>query len=467
MEDDDQDIQIILMGLPEDIYAAIDSCLLLLTGNRLSLTIIRFSKLMNDFKRNKHFPEKIANNFKFLNNLQLEWRGNVTIVYQTKDLNEVDYTQLYDFLKYNQAKVNELRAERLARAHDPLALMANSNNPYNYLVFHQDYPSQITYMQQPLPNNNYILQPSFNQNYMQQPVLNPEDISDTTTAMNMALVLMAKVTIKLFRAYWELMARDGFINGLVSSLRVWFVSKKARQGLKDDESLAMHKALEYEIKRLLRAVVSQDIMSIVQSNSVIDTSNLHTELEVDNISKTKRPQPRSNTKNDWVPSASKSCCIKDKYVEVEEHHRNLLLSKNKKHMSSECNNIKLAIRNDKSKVVCAMYKQCLITSNHDVYVLNYVNDMNSRVNHFNANVSNTTNKKKHKPKVKKPKLIRMFDLKGKIIESSKLESQFDSSKGHSNLFMMRRLGMLKAYDRKSEAFYKFCLKVSGNGSLLK
>ncbi|GKB26882.1 retrovirus-related pol polyprotein from transposon TNT 1-94 [Tanacetum coccineum] len=46
-----------------------------------------------------------------------------------------------------------------------------------------------------------------------------------------------------------------------------------------DESLAKHKALELEIERLLRAVVSQDIMSIVQSNSVVDTSNLQTELE--------------------------------------------------------------------------------------------------------------------------------------------------------------------------------------------
>ncbi|GKB42207.1 retrovirus-related pol polyprotein from transposon TNT 1-94 [Tanacetum coccineum] len=187
-----------------------------------------------------------------------------------------------------------------------------------------------------------------------------------------------------------------------------------------DESLAKHKALELEIERLLRAVVSQDIMSIVQSNSVVDTSNLQTELErtkerfenciikkeneyaklwndcakkgvnsnlnglssirVDNTAKTKRPQPRSNTKNDRVLSTSKSSSIKKKVVEVEEHHRNLLLSKNKKHMSSECNNVKLAIRNDKSKVVCAMCKQCLITANHDVCVLNYVNDMNSRGN---------------------------------------------------------------------------------------
>ncbi|GJW62005.1 hypothetical protein Tco_0111340 [Tanacetum coccineum] len=48
-------------------------------------------------------------------------------------------------------------------------------------------------MQQPLPNNNnYNPQPSFNQNYMQQLMLNPKDITDPTTAMNMTLVLMAK-----------------------------------------------------------------------------------------------------------------------------------------------------------------------------------------------------------------------------------------------------------------------------------
>nr|GEV70599.1 retrovirus-related Pol polyprotein from transposon TNT 1-94 [Tanacetum cinerariifolium] len=46
-----------------------------------------------------------------------------------------------------------------------------------------------------------------------------------------------------------------------------------------DESLAKHKALELEIERLLRAVVSQDIMSVVQKTSVVDTSNLQTELE--------------------------------------------------------------------------------------------------------------------------------------------------------------------------------------------
>nr|GFB82042.1 hypothetical protein [Tanacetum cinerariifolium] len=62
---------------------------------------------------------------------------------------------------------------RLAKIQDPLALMANSNNPYASLAPHQDLSA-------------------FNQNYMQQPMPNPEDITNSTTAMNMALALMAK-----------------------------------------------------------------------------------------------------------------------------------------------------------------------------------------------------------------------------------------------------------------------------------
>ncbi|GKB30656.1 hypothetical protein Tco_0870057 [Tanacetum coccineum] len=198
IEADDQAIQTILLGLPEEIYATKKAKLFneweMFTstdGESIKSYYPRFSKLMNDFKRNKHFPEKIANNLKFLNNLQLEWSRHVTIVHQTKDLHTTDYTQWYDFLKYNQ-KVDDLRAERLAKTHDPLALMANSKNPFNYLVFHPDQPSSSTYMQQPQSNNNYNPQPSFNQNYMQQSMPNPEDITDPTTVMNMTLVLMAK-----------------------------------------------------------------------------------------------------------------------------------------------------------------------------------------------------------------------------------------------------------------------------------
>nr|GEY35773.1 hypothetical protein [Tanacetum cinerariifolium] len=155
IEADDQAIQTILLGLPKDIYAAEKKAKLFnewerFTSNEGELIesyYHRFLKLMNDLKRNKHFPEKIASNLKFLNNLQPEWSRHVTIVHQTKDLHTADYTQLYDFLKYNQKEVDELKAERLAKTQDPFAFMANSNNPYAFPVPHQD-------------------QSSFNQNYL-------------------------------------------------------------------------------------------------------------------------------------------------------------------------------------------------------------------------------------------------------------------------------------------------------------
>nr|GEU78045.1 hypothetical protein [Tanacetum cinerariifolium] len=89
------------------------------------------------------------------------------------------------------------------------------------------------------------------------------------------------------------------------------------------------------------------------------------DLKGKNNTKTRGPQPRSNIKNDRVPSAFKSSRSKNKEVEVKEHHRKLLLSRNKKHMSSECNNVKHATQNVKSKVVCATFKQCLNSVNHD------------------------------------------------------------------------------------------------------
>ncbi|GKB24070.1 retrovirus-related pol polyprotein from transposon TNT 1-94, partial [Tanacetum coccineum] len=295
-----------------------------------------------------------------------------------------------------------------------------------------------------------------------------------------------------------------------------------------DESLAKHKALELEIERLLRAIVSQDIMSIMQNPSIVDSSNLQTELEsyngmqqkierlqaqlgdqqgkikdtpcvsntldplsqklenesveleinpfkpsregkyvpnkvrasvrtnpttvsqphvitkkdvnsdsnvlsstrVDNTAKTRRPQPRSNTKNDRIPSAFKSSCSKNKEVEVEEHPRNLLLSKNKKHMSSECNHVKLAIRNDKSEVVCAMCKQCLITANHDKQKPKVMNPKKVGSNERIAS-----------PKPSTPRSClrwsptgRLFDLKGKIIAFDESESQSDCSNGDNACF---------------------------------
>nr|GEY71262.1 hypothetical protein [Tanacetum cinerariifolium] len=587
IEADDQAIQTILLSLPEDIYAAVDSCE---TAQEIWLRVqqmMKGSDIGIQEKKAKLFNEW-ESNLKFLNNLQPEWSRHVTIIHQTKDLYTADYTQLYDFLKYNQKEVDELKAERLAKIQDPLALMKNSNNPYAFPAPHQD-------------------QPSYKQNYMQQPMPNPEDITDPTTAMNVALALMAKA-FKLnystptnnnqrissnprnrqiaqpsmnmgqdrqmqmvggnggnqFRQY----ARQnvGNLNGynavqnvrnqVAHNLRVQNVRNQngligvpgngnqngngnlvatraegnanghngnqircyncrgvghfarnctvrlrrrdaaylqtqlliaqkeetgiqlqaeeldlmaaaadldeieevnancilmanlqqaSTSGTQSDKALQASTSVthsdkapvydsdgsaevhdyencddneifnmftqeeqytellepipephqvphndnnvisEKDIKRgtstnlkfakqsimenlpkiddihaLSKPVTSNSILTPQESKvmkndkkDVNSDSNGLSSTRIDNI-KTRRPQPRSNTKNDRVPSTFKSSRSKNKDAEVEEHHRNLLLSKNTKHMSSTCNNIKLDSQNVISKVVCAM-----------------------------------------------------------------------------------------------------------------
>nr|GFC15698.1 hypothetical protein [Tanacetum cinerariifolium] len=196
----------------------------------------------------------------------------------------------------------------------------------------------------------------------------------------------------------------------------------------------------------------------VSQPSVITKKDVHSSLHglsstrVDNT-KTKRPQPRSNTKHDRVPSASKSSRSKNKATEVEEHHRNLLLSKNNKHISSACNDSKIDSQDVISKVVCAMCKKCLISVNHDKCLRNYVNGKNSRGKKQTAKVSVKEIQKKYLPKIEKPNKVgtreslatpkprksrllprwsptgKLFDKDGKIVVSSESESQSDCSNG--------------------------------------
>ncbi|GJS52354.1 hypothetical protein Tco_0625716 [Tanacetum coccineum] len=341
-----------------------------------------------------------------------------------------------------------------------------------------------------------------------------------------------------------------------------------------DESLVKHKALELEIERLLRAVVSQDIMSIVQNNSVRNTSNLQTELErmkerFENCI-IKKENEYAKLWNDWYKKCEEckydkisydkayndmqqkierlqaqlgdqkgKCkdnpCVSDTLDPLSQKLENENVSEQKdtnKGTSVNTQFCKQSIvgkppssgsklyavtpfpkskglpkidethalsksvtsnsvptpqeskvmkndnviapgmfrinyfkpsRNDKSEVVCSMCKQCLITANH------YVNDMNSRGKKQKANVSNTENQKKQKPKVVTN--WKTFHLKGKIIASSESESQSDCSNDDnacisnpqeptrnvsqmlhfigmsiSNLFMVCRLGCSRAHD---------------------
>nr|GEV88180.1 hypothetical protein [Tanacetum cinerariifolium] len=176
--------------------------------------------------------------------------------------------------------------------------------------------------------------------------------------------------------------------------------------------------------RTKQITVSQS--SVITKKEMNSDSNGFSSIGIDKT-KTRRPQPRSNTKNYRVPFASKNSRSKNKEAEVEEHHMNLLLSKNKKHMSSACNNFTLDSQNVYSKVVCAMCKQCLISVSHDECFLNYVNEKNLVVRNKRQMFQSKKNKRNESRRWLPTGI--MFDLNGKLIASSESESQSDCSKG--------------------------------------
>nr|GEV46325.1 reverse transcriptase domain-containing protein [Tanacetum cinerariifolium] len=130
----------------------------------------------------------------------------------------------------------------------------------------------------------------------------------------------------------------------------------------------------------------------------------------------------------------------------------------------------ITFRNDKSEVVCGLCNQYLITTNHNVCMLNYVYEMNSRDTKQSANVSNIEYQKKQKPKVKKPKKVGSKE-RFALPTPSKPSICFRWSPTRRifnccpNLFMVHQLGLFQVYDRKLKASYYFHLEVFGNCSI--
>nr|GEY16431.1 hypothetical protein [Tanacetum cinerariifolium] len=75
-----------------------------------------------------------------LNRITQEWQRFVILVKQNQELKTVSYHKLYDILKQDQNEVNELRAERLARTANPLALVSQQQPVYNP----QNHPTHYT-----------------------------------------------------------------------------------------------------------------------------------------------------------------------------------------------------------------------------------------------------------------------------------------------------------------------------------
>ncbi|GKA30776.1 hypothetical protein Tco_0717081 [Tanacetum coccineum] len=258
VEADDQAIQTILLGLPEDIYAAVDSFQnpgVQNVGYQNWLIVVLGIANQNPngngnvvVARAEVGPRRRGCCFIFRNQLLIAQKKEAGIQLQAEefdlmaaaaDLDEIEEVNANCILMANLQQASTLGTQTdKAPVYDSdgSAKVHHYDNCYNNDIFNMfTQEEQYTSLLKPIPELHQVQQ-------------NDSNVIFEVSSMEQG-------------------------GGIVDQHPVTVEETQA------DESLAKHKALELEIERLLKAVASQDIMSIVQNNSVVDTSNLQTELE--------------------------------------------------------------------------------------------------------------------------------------------------------------------------------------------
>ncbi|GJW60890.1 retrovirus-related pol polyprotein from transposon TNT 1-94 [Tanacetum coccineum] len=96
-------------------------------GEQLLDTYLRYLQVINDLKKCGYKKDNCELNYKFLNNLQPEWKQYGTLMRQTKNLMDINIDALYNILKQNQGDVNDAmgyKKKAIVVTSDPLALVA-------------------------------------------------------------------------------------------------------------------------------------------------------------------------------------------------------------------------------------------------------------------------------------------------------------------------------------------------------
>nr|GEY87289.1 retrovirus-related Pol polyprotein from transposon TNT 1-94 [Tanacetum cinerariifolium] len=76
-------------------------------GKQLLDTYLCYLQMINDLKKCGYKKDKCELNYKFLNNLQPEWKQYATLMRQTKNLMDINIDAVYNILKQNQGDVND------------------------------------------------------------------------------------------------------------------------------------------------------------------------------------------------------------------------------------------------------------------------------------------------------------------------------------------------------------------------
>nr|GEV73594.1 Gag-Pol polyprotein [Tanacetum cinerariifolium] len=96
-------------------------------GEKFLDTYLCYLQVINDLKKCGYKKDNCELNYKFLNNLQPEWKQYDTLMRQTKNLIDINIDALYNILKQNQGDVNDAlgyKNKAIVVTSDPLALVA-------------------------------------------------------------------------------------------------------------------------------------------------------------------------------------------------------------------------------------------------------------------------------------------------------------------------------------------------------
>ncbi|GJS37327.1 hypothetical protein Tco_0535709 [Tanacetum coccineum] len=141
-------VQIILTGIDNNIYSTVDACPnaceMWKDPNLICVEQDESNQMSQDIRR--YLPNLYWEFAKFQQS-----RDGVSLNHITLELKTVSYHKLYDILKQHQNEVNEIRAERLARTANPLALVAQQQPVYhpqnhpNHNTQYSPFPDTTTY----------------------------------------------------------------------------------------------------------------------------------------------------------------------------------------------------------------------------------------------------------------------------------------------------------------------------------
>nr|GEV81013.1 retrovirus-related Pol polyprotein from transposon TNT 1-94 [Tanacetum cinerariifolium] len=131
----------LIQRLPNDIYSLIDSNDIAKDlWDALERQMRGSEYVINDLKKCGYKKDNCELNYKFLNNLQPEWKQYGTLMRQTKNLMDINIDALYNILKQNQGDVNDAmgyKKKAVVVTLDPLAFVAEKTKKakakdYNY-----------------------------------------------------------------------------------------------------------------------------------------------------------------------------------------------------------------------------------------------------------------------------------------------------------------------------------------------